>query len=100
MHVRIGGFHMLMSYFGSIGYIMDGSGLDELMSTVYSPQSMKHLLSGHAFARSLREHILVFTAIGARVCQMNNLANIHKDHHLLDIIFSNLSLSLSKIKKS
>lgn len=82
MYVRLGGFHMLMSYFGAVGFIMDGSGLEELLSTVYAPQSVKNLLSGHAFARALRAHILVFTAIGTRVCQMHDLATVHKDHLL------------------
>jgi hypothetical protein len=31
--VRLGGFHILMSFLGSIGYIMGGSGLEELWST-------------------------------------------------------------------
>ena len=28
--IRLGGFHLLMSYLGSVGYIMVGSGLAEL----------------------------------------------------------------------
>lgn len=35
--VRLGGFHLLMSYLGCIGYLMGGSGLKELLSTVYAP---------------------------------------------------------------
>lgn len=80
VHVRLGGFHMLMSCFGAIGYIMEDSGLEDLLSTVYAPQSVKNLMSGHAFARALRAHILLFTVIGTRVCQMHDLATVHKDH--------------------
>lgn len=35
--VRLGGFHLIMSYLGSIGYIKAGSGLSELLSTIYAP---------------------------------------------------------------
>ncbi|XP_044760396.1 uncharacterized protein LOC123317849 [Coccinella septempunctata] len=33
--VRLGGFHLLMSYMGAIGFIMDGSGLKDLWATAY-----------------------------------------------------------------
>ncbi|KAK4880980.1 hypothetical protein RN001_004299 [Aquatica leii] len=58
IHVRLGGFHLLMSFLGSIGYIMRGSGIEELWSTVYAKNTVPHLLSGHAFSRSLRAHLL------------------------------------------
>lgn len=69
-HVRLGGFHFLMSYFGSIGFIMDGSGLEELWLEIYAPRSIKLMMTGHAFARALRAHILTFTAIGIHICRM------------------------------
>ena len=56
--VRLGGFHMLMSYMGSIGYIMAGSGLEAMWETVYATNSLSHMLSGHAYSRALRAHIL------------------------------------------
>jgi len=37
--VRLGGFHLLMSYMGTIGYVMGGSGLEDLWETVYAPNS-------------------------------------------------------------
>lgn len=48
--VRVGGFHLLMSYLASIGQIMIGSGLSELWETVYAKGSVIHMLSGHAFS--------------------------------------------------
>lgn len=39
--VRLGGFHLLMSYLGTIGYIMKGSGLEELWETVYGNDLLK-----------------------------------------------------------
>ena len=38
--VRLGGFHMLMSYMGSIGNIRTGIGLEELWDNVHAKSSM------------------------------------------------------------
>nr|CAI5866755.1 unnamed protein product [Callosobruchus analis] len=67
--VRLGGFHLLLSYLGAIGHIMEGSGLEDLWATVYAGESVKKLMTGHAFSRSVRAHILTFTAIGITICQ-------------------------------
>lgn len=61
--VRLGGFHLIMSFLGAIGSIMAGSGLQELISVVYSENSTKHILSGHAYARAIRAHFLIATAL-------------------------------------
>ena len=44
--LRLGGFHLQMSFLGSIGHLMAGSGLQELLETVYAGNSVKHMLSG------------------------------------------------------
>lgn len=67
--VRLGGFHCLMSYLGAVGYIMSGAGLDSLWSTVYAPNSVKHMLTGHAYSRAMRAHVLTFTALGIAICK-------------------------------
>lgn len=77
--VRLGGFHLLMSYLGAIGHIMSGSGLDDLWSVVYAPQSVTKMLNGHAFARSLRAHILTLTALGDIICNNIGRAEDHKE---------------------
>lgn len=61
--VRLGGFHLLMSFLGSIGYFMAGSGLKELLCIVYAPLSVEKMLQGHAFARAIRGHFLATTAM-------------------------------------
>lgn len=61
--VRLGGFHLLMSYMGAIGYIMDGSGLQDGLSTIYARQSTEKMLTGHAYSRAVRGHILVHPAL-------------------------------------
>ena len=47
-----------MSYQGSIGYIMGDSGLRNLWETAYAHNSVNHMLTGHAYARALRAHML------------------------------------------
>ena len=61
--VRLGGFHLLMSYLGSIGQITTGSGLADLWERVYAKSSAVHMLTGHAFSRAVRAHILTLLAL-------------------------------------
>ncbi|XP_029341748.1 uncharacterized protein LOC100571724 isoform X2 [Acyrthosiphon pisum] len=56
--VRLGGFHLLMSFMGSIGYIMAGSGLRELWNTIYAANSIDKMMTGHAYSRAVRAHML------------------------------------------
>ena len=61
--IRLGGFHTLMSFLGSIGAVMGGSGLDKLLEFTYVSNSVTHITSGKAVARSLRAHFLVESAL-------------------------------------
>ncbi|ELU12774.1 hypothetical protein CAPTEDRAFT_192602 [Capitella teleta] len=61
--VRLGGFHPLISFMGSVGYIMGGSGLEVLWESVYAPASVVHMMTGHAYARALRAHLLTSAAL-------------------------------------
>ena len=56
---RLGGFHTLMSFICSIGYVMSGSGLEEVLTEVYAENSVLHMVSGKAYARAVRGYILV-----------------------------------------
>ena len=60
---RLGGFHLLMSFLGSVGHLMGGSGLEELLEEVYAPNVIRHIVSGKAFARALRGHMLIHSAL-------------------------------------
>lgn len=60
---RLGGFHLLMSFMGATGFIMAGSGLEELWRTVYGSDSITHMLDGHSYSRALRLHTLSAQAI-------------------------------------
>ena len=50
---RLGGFHTLMSFLGSIGSLMAGSGMEEMLEICYASNVVPHLLSGKAIARAL-----------------------------------------------
>ena len=54
-----------MSFLGAIGYLMAGSGLQEIMELVYAPNAVVHILSGKAYARAVRAHLLVDAALNA-----------------------------------
>ncbi|CAH2989439.1 unnamed protein product [Chilo suppressalis] len=52
--VRLGGFHLLVSFMGSIGMIMSGSGVEELFKLIYAENCVEKILAGHAYARAVR----------------------------------------------
>lgn len=61
--VRLGGFHLLLSFLGSVGHIMAGSGLEEMWANIYAKNSVVHMLSGRAYSRALRAHLLSYQAL-------------------------------------
>ena len=56
--IRLGGFHLLISYLGTIGNIMEGSGLEDLWKVAYGQSTVGHMMTGHAYARAIRAHLL------------------------------------------
>ena len=60
--LRLGGLHMQMSFLGSIGDLMAGSGLEELLEVVYAGNTVCHMMSGKAVPRAARGHMLVDAA--------------------------------------
>ncbi|KAK3927182.1 Protein asteroid-like protein 1 [Frankliniella fusca] len=63
--VRLGGFHLTMSFIGAIAHIMSGSGLEELWAQVYAVNSVKHMVTGKAYSRAVRAHFLTQEALGS-----------------------------------
>ena len=57
--VRLGEFHMPMSFLGSIGHLMAGSGLQGLLEVVFAGNAVRHMLTGKAISRAVRDHMLV-----------------------------------------
>ena len=64
---RLGPFHTEMSFLGSIGHLMKGSGLEELLELIYSDNAVGHIVSGKAVSRAWRGHSLVQSALYALV---------------------------------
>ena len=61
--VRLGGFHQLMSFLGSIGSLMEGSGLRRALETVYVPLTVGHIMTGKAYTRAVRGHMMSASAV-------------------------------------
>ena len=61
--VRLGGFHLLLLFFGGIRIIMECCGLAETMETIYALNSVVHMLEGKAYARALRCHLLIVISL-------------------------------------
>ncbi|MES9880176.1 MAG: hypothetical protein ABW185_04765 [Sedimenticola sp.] len=78
--VRLGGVHLMMSYMGAIGHIMSESGLAVQWETVYAPNTVKHMLTGHAYARALRAHMLsVSSLVGKMLDTQESLSGLNLD---------------------
>ena len=60
---RLGGFHTMMCFLSSIGYLMHGSGLEEVLEEVYASNTVPHMMSGKAVARAIRGHFIVQNAL-------------------------------------
>jgi hypothetical protein len=59
IELRLGGFHTQMSFLGSIGHTMAGSGLQEVLECIYADNAVIHMLSGKAISRAVRGHIII-----------------------------------------
>ena len=54
---------MQVWFYGSIGNIMEGSGISKLFQTIYGENTTKHILSGKATAQANRAHIIAESAL-------------------------------------
>ena len=61
----LGGFHLMMSFIGSVGTLMKGSGISEALHTVYGSNAVEHMLSGKAVSRALKGHLLLSSALSS-----------------------------------
>ena len=53
----------MMSFMGSLGTMMKGSGFEEAQCCVYGPNAVTHMMSGKAVSRALRGHFLLEAAL-------------------------------------
>jgi hypothetical protein len=61
--IRLGGFHVILSFLGSIGTLMRGSGLEEILSVVYGKNVVEQILLGRDYNRAVRAHLIVYAAL-------------------------------------
>jgi hypothetical protein len=64
---RLGGFHTMMSFLGSIGTLMSGSGLTDALEVCYGPNTVTHMMTGKAVSRAVRGHFMVDAALGTKL---------------------------------
>ena len=82
MVLMLGTFHTCMSFYGSIGYIMTGTGIQSLLELIYAEHTVPHILSGKAFARATRAHLITVGVLSALL--IANLHNIDFDLNVDD----------------
>ena len=63
MVCRLGVFHFIASFSGSVGIVMSGSGLAEALECCYGPNTDVQMTHGKAVARSIRGHFVVDSAL-------------------------------------
>ena len=63
----LGGFHLMMSFLGSIDSLMKGSGLKNALQTIYGRNTVEHMISGKAVSRALRGHFLTESALTTKL---------------------------------
>lgn len=51
--IRLEEFHLFMSFLGSVGSIMSGSGLEKQWESVYAKGSIPQTMNGHAYSQAL-----------------------------------------------
>ena len=84
--IRLGGFHLLMSFLGGIGTVMEGCGLRESMETTYASNSVNHMIDGKAYARAVRCHFLNEVSLQQLIINKMVLTDKKIDKHCLDDI--------------
>ena len=92
---RLGGFHTLMSFLGSIGTLMAGSGLSNVLETVYGKNGVEHMMTGKAITRAIRGHFLIDAALN--MILLKELIPVMQDNQHDEIVSDNDDLILSRL---
>jgi len=97
--VRLGAFHLLMSFLGCIGFIMAGSGLKDILSLIYATNTVDKMLSGHAYARAIRGHFLMHEALGRIISHEITDITEEEKKIIIELFSSSASLTVDDILK-
>ncbi|KAJ8886934.1 hypothetical protein PR048_013148 [Dryococelus australis] len=73
-----------MNFLGAIGYLMAGSGLEDVLQTVYGSNTVNHLLTSKAVSRAFRGHMLVDSAFSSMI--LSDILSEEKNKHLVENI--------------
>ena len=57
--LMLGSFHTLMNLLGAIGTLLNGSGIKEILGTIYGKNAVQHIMTGKAVQRAVRGHLLL-----------------------------------------
>jgi len=79
--VCLGGFHLLMPFIGSVGYIMCGNGFKDMWSLINAADSIDKMSIGHTYARALCAYYLTQTTLA--VIFMNEIEMNEASHEQL-----------------
>jgi len=84
-----------MSFLGSIGHLVAGSGLQELLELIFASNTVPHILSGKAVARALRGHFLLDTVLNTII--ISKVFSIERNRNLIaeDVIGEGSSSDIS-----
>ena len=83
---RLGGFHILMSYFGAIGKVMKGSGIEKLFNELSAENTVQHIISSKAVSRALRVHLLAESALISTLFEDTEAANIAEVNEFVSVL--------------
>ena len=61
--ILLGNFHTQMIFRSAIGYVMQNSGIKQILSLAFAKHSAEKMLSGRHYARAMRAHDLLYTAL-------------------------------------
>ena len=98
IRVRLGGFHTLMSFLTTIGFIMNRSGLKQAFYMIYAENSAEKAFVGHAYSRAIRAHFLVQIALATVMFELLQLTEEKGifDALLLNVVAENFQEDMQK----
>ena len=86
IHLKLGGFHQLMSFMGAGCKLMQDAGLKEVSSTVYKENSLPKMLEGKAYSRCLKACLLTDTALHFTLLSGNDHSLENEENQIFEPI--------------
>lgn len=80
--LRLGGMHMLMSFVGAVGTLMQGSGLSEVLESTFA--GVAKMLSGKKFPQNVRAMRLVVEELLRGIMRNENITSMDELSSYLD----------------